>query len=54
VKEKLGTSAADTIGWSNPRLVCIAGDFTAHDVNALEEIGRVSTWSATATLGASC
>ncbi|MEV4225518.1 DUF5655 domain-containing protein [Streptomyces bobili] len=40
VKERLGDEAADSVDWSNPRLVCIAGDFTSHDRNALDEIGR--------------
>ncbi|RSN18700.1 transporter [Streptomyces sp. WAC 01325] len=40
VKERLGDEAAGSVDWSNPRLVCIAGDFTSHDTNALEEIGR--------------
>ncbi|WP_019064610.1 DUF5655 domain-containing protein [Streptomyces prunicolor] len=40
VKERLGDEAAGTVDWSNPRLVCIAGDFTSHDAHALEEIGR--------------
>ncbi|WP_030413258.1 DUF5655 domain-containing protein [Streptomyces sp. NRRL S-1448] len=40
VKEKLGTEVAETIDWSNPRIVCIAGDFTHHDTVAIEMIGR--------------
>ncbi|MGW1379419.1 DUF5655 domain-containing protein [Streptomyces sp. NPDC002446] len=40
VKERLGTEAAEAIDWSNPRLVCIAGDFTHHDTVAVEMIGR--------------
>ncbi|MEV0374213.1 DUF5655 domain-containing protein [Streptomyces sp. NPDC050636] len=40
VKEKLGAEAAEAIDWSNPRLVCIAGDFTHHDSVAIEMIGR--------------
>lgn len=40
VKEKLGTEEAEAIDWSNPRLVCIAGDFTDHDPKAIEVIGR--------------
>ncbi|MEU9342011.1 DUF5655 domain-containing protein [Streptomyces sp. NPDC048278] len=40
VKERLGDETAGTVDWSNPRLVCIAEDFTAHDTNALDEIGR--------------
>ncbi|MFC9649566.1 transporter [Streptomyces sp. NPDC056937] len=40
VKKRLGDEVASSVDWTNPRLVCIAGDFTAHDVNAVEEIGR--------------
>ncbi len=40
VKEELGSEAAEVIDWSNPRLVCIAGDFTHHDTVAIEMIGR--------------
>ncbi|MEU1906594.1 DUF5655 domain-containing protein [Streptomyces hygroscopicus] len=40
VKKQLGDEAAGAVDWSNPRLVCIAGDFTSHDTNALDEIGR--------------
>ncbi|MFE2426852.1 DUF5655 domain-containing protein [Streptomyces sp. NPDC059373] len=40
VKQRLGGEAASSVDWSSPRLVCIAGDFTVHDVNSLEEIGR--------------
>ncbi|WP_308426843.1 hypothetical protein [Streptomyces xantholiticus] len=40
VKERLGDEAAGSVDWSNPRLVCIAGDFTSHDTHALEEISR--------------
>ncbi|WP_317633686.1 MULTISPECIES: hypothetical protein [unclassified Streptomyces] len=32
--------AAEAVDWSNPRLVCIAGDFTHHDMVAIERIGR--------------
>ncbi|MFF3689936.1 transporter [Streptomyces sp. NPDC002187] len=40
VKERLGHEAAGSVDWNNPRLVCIAGDFTSHDAHAVEEIGR--------------
>ncbi|MEU9122809.1 transporter [Streptomyces sp. NPDC048506] len=40
VKEKLGAEVAEAIDWSNPRLVCVAGDFTHHDTVAIEMIGR--------------
>ncbi|MDT3395348.1 DUF5655 domain-containing protein [Streptomyces sp. B1866] len=40
VKERLGAEAAGSVDWSDPRVVCVAGDFTPHDVNAVEEIER--------------
>lgn len=40
VNARLGAEAAGSVDWSSPRLVCIAGDFTVHDANSLEEIGR--------------
>ncbi|MGW8398006.1 DUF5655 domain-containing protein [Streptomyces lydicus] len=40
VRERLGAEAAESVDWNNPRLVCIAGDFTHHDAMAIEMIGR--------------
>ncbi|MFF7262185.1 transporter [Streptomyces sp. NPDC008159] len=40
VKNRLGDQAVGSVDWSNPRLVCVAGDFTPHDAHAVEEIGR--------------
>lgn len=40
VMDKLGKSAADTIDWSAPRLVCIAADFTKYDGHAVQQINR--------------
>ncbi|GGX14467.1 endonuclease NucS domain-containing protein [Streptomyces noursei] len=40
VKTRLGAAAVESVDWSNPRLVCIAGDFTHHDTVAIEMIGR--------------
>lgn len=40
VMEKLGKQQADNIEWSNPRLLCIAGDFTKYDSYAVEQIDR--------------
>lgn len=31
---------SDTIDWSNPRLVCIAGGFTKYDEHAVKQINR--------------
>jgi predicted transport protein len=36
----LGAEVQDTIDWSTPRLVCIAGDFTRYDEHAVTQIGR--------------
>ena len=40
VMQRLGNDAADTIDWSNPRLVCVAGDFTRYDEHAVLQINR--------------
>lgn len=40
VMDKLGSSAADAIDWSVPRVVCIAADFTKYDGHAVQQIGR--------------
>jgi predicted transport protein len=40
VMDKLGTTAADAIDWSAPRLVCIAADFTKYDGHAVQQINR--------------
>ena len=39
-RDKLGKPAADRIGWSAPRLVCIAADFTKYDGHAVQQINR--------------
>ncbi|MFD9007586.1 transporter [Streptomyces sp. NPDC059552] len=39
VADRLGYDAG-AVDWSNPRIVCIAGDFTPHSAVALEVIGR--------------
>ena len=36
----LGQEAAQTIDWSSPRLLCIAGDFTKYDQHAVQQINR--------------
>src|SRR5262245_35358052 len=36
----LGTDIEETVDWSTPRLVCIAGDFTRYDEHAVSQIGR--------------
>ncbi|MDD4331297.1 MAG: DUF5655 domain-containing protein [Methanosarcinaceae archaeon] len=40
VMKSLGVKTANGIDWSNPRLVCIAGDFTKYDVHAVQQINR--------------
>ena len=36
----LGKVVAETVDWSAPRLVCIAGDFTRYDGHAVKQINR--------------
>jgi predicted transport protein len=36
----LGKDAAESIDWSEPRLVCIAADFTKYDAYAVQQISR--------------
>lgn len=38
VMEIIDTKVANNIEWSNPRLICIAGDFTRYDVHAIQQI----------------
>jgi len=40
VLEKLGKTAAETVDWSAPRLICIAGDFNRYDDHAVKQIQR--------------
>ncbi|MFE5934200.1 DUF5655 domain-containing protein [Streptomyces sp. NPDC056470] len=40
VRDRLGASAAAQVLWSEPRLVCVAGDFTRYDVHAVREHRR--------------
>lgn len=40
VMERFGKEAAEAIEWSNPRLLCIAGDFTKFDSHAVQQINR--------------
>ena len=40
VADKLGQQVATAIDWKNPRLVCIAGDFTRYDEHAVAQINR--------------
>lgn len=40
VMERLDKSAADSIDWTAPRLVCIAADFTKYDGHAVQQINR--------------
>lgn len=40
VQEELDKETAANIEWSSPRLLCIAGDFTRYDQQAVKEIDR--------------
>lgn len=40
VMNKLGKDATESIAWSMPRLLCIAGDFTKYDEHAVNQMGR--------------
>ncbi len=40
VMDKLGKKTAEEIDWSAPRLLCIAGDFTRYDEQAVQEMNR--------------
>lgn len=40
VMETIDAKVANDIEWSNPRLICIAGDFTKYDVHAIQQINR--------------
>jgi predicted transport protein len=40
VLELLGKDPADSIDWSAPRLICIAGDFTRYDLHAVGQMQR--------------
>lgn len=40
VMRKLGVQAAEEIDWSNPRLVCVAGDFNRYDEHAIMLMNR--------------
>ncbi len=40
VMDVLNKDVADSIEWSTPRLLCIAGDFTKYDSHAVQQINR--------------
>lgn len=40
VTKRYGPDAASKIDWANPRLICIAGDFTKYDEHAVQQINR--------------
>ena len=40
VEEKLDKNEADSIDWSAPRLLCIAGGFTRYDEHAVRQMNR--------------
>jgi len=40
VLEKLGKTDANSVDWSAPRLICVAGDFSGYDDHAVKQIQR--------------
>lgn len=38
--EKFGKDVAESVEWSAPRLLCIAGDFTRYDEHAVKQMNR--------------
>ncbi len=40
VLKELGADAAQSVEWSSPRLICIAGDFSKYDEHAIKQINR--------------
>jgi predicted transport protein len=38
VLKKIGAQAAENVDWSNPRVICIAGDFTKYDQHAVKQM----------------
>lgn len=40
VMEKYGRDTAQAVEWSQPRLLCIAGDFTRYDEHAVKQMNR--------------
>src|SRR5271167_1017402 len=40
VLKQLGEKAANTVDWSAPRLICVAGDFNRYDDHAVKQIQR--------------
>jgi predicted transport protein len=40
VMDKVSKEAADSVEWSSPRLLCIAGDFTKYDIHAVQQMNR--------------
>ncbi|MEQ9104887.1 MAG: DUF5655 domain-containing protein [Rhodothermales bacterium] len=40
VQKELGQEAMDSVDWSAPRLVCIAGGFTKYDEHAVQQMNR--------------
>jgi predicted transport protein len=40
VLKQIGKQNADSIDWSSPRLLCIAGDFSKYDIHAVKQIPR--------------
>lgn len=40
IRKTLGGKAADDVDWSEPRVICVASDFTKYDAHAVQQMGR--------------
>lgn len=40
VQKRFGPDAAESIEWTSPRLICIAGEYTKYDIYAVQQINR--------------
>jgi predicted transport protein len=40
VQKRFGPDAAESIEWTSPRLICIAGEYTKYDIHAVQQINR--------------
>lgn len=40
VRKNIGDSAAESVEWSSPRVICIASNFTRYDEHAVQQISR--------------
>lgn len=40
VRKKFGSIVAEQVNWKNPRLVCVASDYSRYDIHAVNQINR--------------